>query len=241
MRARQVQPPLVLPRAEVMAGIAEYCARFAEMLRSLDEAGWTTDTRCAGWEVRDVAGHVAGLFTDVAAGRMEGQGLPEVTARQAAQHRDLPPAKVAGQLARAGRRCATMLDGFTDQAWLARAPGGFPGPLRRAVLVLWYELYMHGDDVLSAIGREPDRGTGQRASVIHVAETLGLWGWRPATLALDGIEKLDVRGGGDTVAGDPLDFLLAATGRADPALLGLDDRVNIYEKGEKTWRTVRPR
>jgi hypothetical protein len=98
------------------------------------------------------------------------------------------------------------------------------------VLVLWYELYVHGDDVLSALGREPDRGAGLRASVVHVAETLGLWGWGPATLALDGIEKLDVRGGGDPVAGDPLDFLLAATGRADPAPLGLDDRVNIYRK-----------
>lgn len=127
-----------------------------------------------GWQVRDVAGHVVGLFSEVAVGRMEGQGLPEVTARQAAERRDRAPAQMAKEFARAGRLCGTVLDGFTDEAWLAKAPGGFPGPLRRAVLVLWYELYVHGDDVLSAIGREPDRGSGLRASAVHLAETLAL-------------------------------------------------------------------
>lgn len=218
----------MLPRTEVIAGIAESCGHFVRLLRSLGDAEWTTPSRCTGWQVRDVCGHVAGLFSDVAVGRMEGQGLPEVTAGQATDRRGRPPGKVAKELERAGRLCGTLLDGFTDEAWLGRAPGGFPGPLRRAVLVLWYELYVHGDDVLSAIGREPDRGGGLRASVVHVAETLGLWGWGPATLALDGIETLDIRGGGDLVDGDPRDFLLAATGRMNPAPLGLDDRVNIY-------------
>lgn len=230
MRRRQEAPPLVLGRDTVIDGIAEYCGNFAELLRSLDAESWTAPSRCAGWEVRDVAGHVAGLFTDVALGRMAGQGLPEVTARQAAERRDGTPAAVAKELERAGRLCGQVIGGFDDAAWLARAPGGFPGPLRRAVLVLWYELYVHGDDIRHAVGQPSDRGTGLRASVIHVAETLGLWGWGPATLRLGDLEELPVRGGGEEYSGDPLAFLLAATGRVDPVPLGLDENVNIYRQ-----------
>ncbi|MFG2830741.1 maleylpyruvate isomerase family mycothiol-dependent enzyme [Streptomyces sp. NPDC048434] len=230
MKNRRAEPPLVLPRQDVMDGIAHYCKDFVELLQSLEPAEWCAPSRCEGWEVRDVAGHVAGLFTDVAVGRMAGQGLPEVTARQAAERRHRTPAEVAKELRKAGRLCGSVLDSFTDEAWLARAPGGFPGPLRRAVLVLWYELYVHGDDIRSAAGREPDRGSGLRAGVVHVAETLGLWGWGPATLRLDGIEELRIRGGGDPVTGDPRDFLLAATGRLDATRIGLDDRVNIYRE-----------
>lgn len=229
-RNRQTQPPLILTRAEVMRGIDVYRVRVAELLSQLSDQEWRAPTRCRGWEVRDVAGHLAGLFADVAVGRMEGQGLPEVTARQAAQRRGRAPAEVARELERAGRLCLKVLDGYDDAAWTARAPGGFPGPLRRAVLVLWYELYLHADDVRHALGRESERGPGLRASVVHVAETLGLWGWGPATLELTGLEELPVRGGGDTVGGDPLDFLLTATGRRDPELMGLDGNVNIYRE-----------
>lgn len=225
---RQAEPPLILPRHEVTDGIGEYCRIAVELLQSLDAGEWCAPSRCAGWQVRDVAGHLTGLFSDVATGKMEGQGLPEVTARQAAARRDRTPGEVARELRKAGRLCVEVLNGFTEEAWLARAPGGFPGPLRRAVLVLWYELYVHGDDIRAATGREPHRGSGLRASVVHVAETLGLWGWEPATLRLDGIEPMQVRGGGRVITGDPLGFLLAATGRLDPALIGLDDRVNIY-------------
>lgn len=220
----------MLSRAEVLQGIVDSCGQVAALLRSVDDAGWTTPSRCLDWEVRDVAGHVAGLFADVAVGRMAGQGLPEVTARQAAERRDRTPAAVAKELERAGRLCVRVLDGFAQDAWLARAPGGFPGPLRRAVLVLWYELYVHADDVRHALGVPSERGPGLRASVVHVAETLGLWGWGPATLELDGIEPLPVRGGGAVHAGDPLEFLLAATGRIDPRTVGLDGTVNIYRQ-----------
>jgi uncharacterized protein (TIGR03083 family) len=230
VKRRQVEPPAILRRDEVLAGITDYCARFGDLLDSLGQSEWTAPSRCEGWQVRDVAGHVAGLFADVAVGRFAGQGLPEVTARQAAQRRDRTPAAVAKELRRAGRLCIGVLDGFDDEAWLARAPGGFPGPLRRAVLVLWYELYVHGDDIRHAVGQPADLGPGLRASVVHVAETLGLWGWGPATLRLSGVEPLPIRGGGAEVTGDPLTFLLAATGRTDPARIGLDERVNIYRE-----------
>jgi hypothetical protein len=64
--------------------------------------------------------------------------------------------------------------------------------------------------------------------VHHVADFLQESSWGPATLALDGVEVIDVRGGGAKVTGDPVEFVLAATGRADPSPLGLDESVNIY-------------
>jgi len=61
----------------------------------------------------------------------------------------------------------------------------------------------------------------------HVSEILGLW-LEPATVGLDGLPELPVRGGRRRVSGVAVPFLLAATGRLDPLVVGLDDRVNIY-------------
>ena len=64
-------------RPEVLQGVlAEYGA-FADLVASLSDADWSTPTRCAGFDVRDVAGHVIGLAEDVAAGRA-GSRTPEL-------------------------------------------------------------------------------------------------------------------------------------------------------------------
>lgn len=228
MRSRQVEVPLLLGRQEVMDGIEAESKHVVELVAGVDEAEWLRPTRCAGWVVRDVAGHLTGLFTDVALGRMAGQGLPAVTQRQAEERRDRTPEQMAAELARSARLCRATLATFDDGAWLAPAPGGFPGPLRRAVLVLWYELFVHGDDLRCAVDRPERRGPGLRAASAHLAETLGLWGWGPASLHLPPLEVMDVRGGGPRVELDPLDFVRAATGRLDPATVGLDPSVNIY-------------
>jgi hypothetical protein len=104
----------------------------------------------------------------------------------------------------------------------------YPGTLADGILALWYDGYLHADDIRSALGMSSARGEGLRASVHHVADSLQDGPWGPATLALDGIEVIDVRGGGEKVSGDPLQFVLVATGRADPSALGLDESVNIY-------------
>jgi hypothetical protein len=58
-------------------------------------------------------------------------------------------------------------------------------------------------------------------------------GWGPASLAFDGMEPVSVGTGrgsdsGPVLGGDPLPFVLAATGRGRPEDLGLDSSVNIY-------------
>ena len=68
-----------------------------------------------------------------------------------------------------------------------------------------------------------------RACVSHLAQLLTDKEWAPATLRFDGLGEFPVSdGGGRVIDGDPLEFVLVATGRADPATLGLDDSVNVY-------------
>ena len=118
-------------------------------------------------------------------------------------------------------RCSTTTRG-TD-------PSPIPElSLGDGVLTLWYDTYVHADDVRDAIGAPSDRGAGLGASIGYLARELTTRGWGPATLALDDVPTQTVGGGGPTVAGDPLEFVLVATGRRDPGALGLDATVNIY-------------
>jgi len=104
------------------------------------------------------------------------------------------------------------------------------------------ENYVRAEDIRDALGREPARGPGLRAAVSHLADLLSREGWGPATLALDDLDELPVSGGGGTrVTGDPLTFVLVSTGRADPALLGLDETVNVYRSPTVPTRGVASR
>ena len=58
----------VLERTDVARGVLTEYESFASLIESLDAKQWSAPTRCAGFEVRDVAGHVVGLAEDVAAG-----------------------------------------------------------------------------------------------------------------------------------------------------------------------------
>ncbi len=219
---------MTLPRAEVRDGLVEELGRFGELIRSLDEAGWAAPTRCAGWTAADVAAHVVGTLADVTAGRLEGLTDPGTVARQVAERRGRAPADLADELATAGKGAQDILALIDDAAWAGPAPGGLDFTLGEGVEALWYDAYVHGDDIRAATGRPPVRGPGLRASVAHLADLLTKRGWGPATLRLDGTGEWPVSGGGAAVTGDPLEFVLAATGRTDPAPLGLDETVNVY-------------
>ena len=72
-----------LDRAETSSAVLAELDNFGELIGSLDSAALDTSTRCEGWTVRDVAGHMVGQMTDVVEGRLDGLGTDEVTARQA--------------------------------------------------------------------------------------------------------------------------------------------------------------
>ncbi|AIJ22203.1 hypothetical protein [Amycolatopsis methanolica] len=98
------------------------------------------------------------------------------------------------------------------------------------VLTLWYDAYVHGDDIRAALGREPERDSRLTAAVHWVAESLRQKGWGPARLELRGFGPVDIDSGGDTVEADALELVLTASGRHAPAALGLGGDVNVYSR-----------
>jgi uncharacterized protein (TIGR03083 family) len=217
-----------LDRTETSAAFLAELDNFGQLIASLDDAALDTPTRCAGWTVRDVAGHMVGQMTDVVEGRLDGLGSPEVTERQAKERAGRSGKELAAELAEGRTRGTEMLGLFDDAAWNAPVASDFTGTLGDGILALYFDAYLHADDIRAALAMPSARGEGVGASVHHVADALEAKPWGPATLALDGVDVIDIRGGGDKVTGDPLEFVLVGTGRADPSALGLDESVNIY-------------
>ncbi len=219
---------MVMSRTTVVAGLIGELDDFSSLLRTLDDREWSTPTRCEGWTVGNVAAHLTGTMTDVVSGNLDGLGTPEVTQREVDERKGATPAEMADELDAATKASADMVAIFDDDAWNGPAPAGLPYSLGVGVEALWYDAYLHADDIRAAVGRPSEHGPGLEAAVSHVAYFLEDRKWGPATLALDGMPEVEIGGGGRRITGDPLEFVLAATGRADPAPLGLDASVNIY-------------
>ena len=201
---------MTLPRQEVSDGLLDELGRFEELLRSLDTAEWDTPSRCAGWTVGDVARHTVGSLADVAAGRLDGLGTPEVTEREVDERAGRTAEDLADECAEVRKAAAGLLPVFDDDAWNATAPGGYEGTLGDGVEALWYDTWLHGDDIRAATGRPSVQGDGMRSAVSHVRFELAKRGWVG-----------DVPEEGDAAFG----FILAATGRAPS---GPDGPLDIY-------------
>lgn len=218
-----------LPREEVVVGFTDELARFGEFVRTIDAKEWRTPSRCDGWTAADVAAHVTGQLSDIVNGRFDGLGTPEVTQRQVEERRSKTPDEIADELAEVAKVGADILASFDDAAWAGPAPAGLPGTLGEGVEGLWFDAWVHADDIRSAIGRPSEPGPGVRASVSHLADLLTQKDWGPATIAVSGVEEFPVSGGGgQRVEGDAIEFVLAASGRKDASALGLDPSVNVY-------------
>jgi len=213
-----------LGREEAIAGLlAEYEA-FGALVRSLEEKQWEQRSRCEGWTAGDVARHVVGTATDVANG-VAGTHTPE---EEVAERKGRTATEIADELDGALVTLRNLAAIINDDAW----DGPSPVPdltMRQGILTLIYDLYVHNDDIRAAVGMPPaGAGLSLDASVEYLAEQLEERGWGPATLALDGMEKTEIGGGGDPVTGDAKQFVMVACGRDDPRTLGLDETVNIY-------------
>lgn len=218
---------MTLSRAEIEPGTIRELEDFRAMLGRLDDQAWATPTRCEGWTVADVSGHVVGSLADIVAGRLDGLGSPEVTAREVAERRGRAPSELADELGAATQQFGSLLPSLDDAAWSADGPAAGM-TLGQGVEAIWYDTWAHHDDIGAALGWSAATGPGLRAGLHHVAEVLEREGWGPATLALDDVEVIPIGRGGKKITGDPYAFVLAATGRGDPAAFGLDSSVNIY-------------
>ena len=220
---------MTLSRTVAVPGMnAEYEA-FGALIESLTPDQWESLTRCEGWTVADVAGHVVGQLSDVVALRLEGLGTPEVTQRQVDERRGRTQAELVDELTASGKLGAEMASSFDDAGWESAPPGATSGTVGAGIEALWFDTYLHADDIRRALGIPSVRGKGEVASLSHIAQLLTEQGWGAAELRFGDRGTYAVSGGGGRqIGGDALQFILAATGRSDPTAIGLDDTVNIY-------------
>jgi len=220
---------VTLSRETVVPGMLDEYQAFEELVRGTSDEDWERPTRCEDWRVADVASHVIGQLTDVVNLRLDGLGSPEVTARQVEEHRGWTPGRLADELKASAATAKVLGEAFDDDAWQASAPGGTTGTLGFGMESLWFDTYLHGDDIRDALGQPSQSGEGLVASVSHIAQVLTDQGWGPATLAFEDMDAFQVGvGGARRINGIPLMFVLVATGRADPGVISLDETVNIY-------------
>ncbi|OMC19116.1 translation initiation factor 2 [Mycobacterium sp. SP-6446] len=210
-------------RDQTMMGLLDEYRSFAELIGALDDSDWTRETRCAGWQVRDVAGHVVGQALDTVSGTI-GSRPPD---DQAAALRGESPGALAGRLRSAMDSLARLAEVFDDAAW--SAPIQVRGlTLGQGMHALLNDAYVHGDDIRAALGLPFDAGPGLQRSLDFV---LGALQRDDAAVANPAVARLlgisSERFERQTGMG-PHDFLLAATGRSDPMRLRLPACVNIY-------------
>jgi uncharacterized protein (TIGR03083 family) len=220
---------MTLDRTTVLAGIPDELGAFGQLLGSLGADELATPSRCAGRTVADIAGHVVGTAVDLTQGRLEGQGTPDALRRQARERAGRTPTELADELAVAGPALAALLASLPEDAWARPAPRNPEQTFGFGIEAIWYDAYLHGDDIRDALGLSSARGDGLRCAVHHVAGHLEHQKWGSATITLDGMERIEVGGGGPEITGDPLEFVLAATGRRHPSVHGFDPTINVAD------------
>lgn len=210
-------------RDQTIAGLVDQYRSFAELIGALSDSDWTRTTRCIGWQVRDVAAHVVGQAIDTVSGTI-GSRTPD---DQAAALRSESPAALAAQLHAALTsisRLATVLD---DAAWSAPSP--VPGlTLGQGTHALLQDAYVHADDIRDALGLPFDGGPGLHASLDFVLGALLRDDTARAEPAVARLLAVSADHFTQQTGMAAYDFLLAATGRRDPAPLRLPKSVNIF-------------
>jgi uncharacterized protein (TIGR03083 family) len=221
---------MTLSRSVVVPGMNSEYNAFADLLDTLSVEDWETPSRCAGWRVADVAAHVVGQLTDVTALRLEGLGTPEVTARQVDERRSSSAGELAEELRTTTKAATDLVEGFDEVAFESEGPQGNGQTLGFGLESLWFDTYLHADDIRDALGVRRAAREGLAPSVSHISQVLSQQEWPPATIRLSGLDEFLVSGGdsGRLITGDPMQFILVSTGRADPTAMGLDPAVNIY-------------
>jgi len=92
-------------------------------------------------------------------------GSPEVTAREVAERVHRNAAELADECAEVAKGSAGLLSMFDDAAWNGPAGGGYEGTLGDGVEALWYDAWLHGNDIRSSLDRPADTGAGMRAAL----------------------------------------------------------------------------
>jgi len=244
-----VTAPTTDKRALLHALLVDLAAESADLdtrVAVLDDAGWSTPTPAAGWDVRDTINHLAATdadallaLTDRAGfdallGRLLAGGAEEHVEGLVAQRRALSPAQVLAGW-RAGR------DALQDALWTAdpavRVPW-FGPPMSPASFVTarLMETWAHGQDVADALGQSRP-ATARLRSVAEIGVRARPYSYAAhARLTPDAPVRVELTGpngeawswgppdAADVVRGPALDFCLLVTQRRHRDDLALEAR-----------------
>ncbi len=100
--------------------------------------------------------------------------------------------------------------------------------LGQGIHALQHDAYLHGDDIRAAVGLPFDADPSMHASLDFVLGALLRDAAAAAEPAVAPLLAVPADHFSEQTGIAVHDFLLAATGRSDPAKLGLPDIVNIY-------------
>ena len=219
-------PSIVRPEPDrdgTLAGLLDEYRSFAELVGTLKASDWTRQTRCTGWQVCDVAGHVVGQAVDTVSGAI-GSRTPD---EQAAALRGETPTALAAQLHTAMDSILRLATALDDAVWSAPSPvAGLT--IGQGMHALLHDAYVHGDDVRAALGVPFDAGPSLHASLDFILGALLRDADAGAEPAVAQLLVLPADHFSEQTGIAVHDFILATTGRSDPARLGLPDIVNIY-------------
>jgi uncharacterized protein (TIGR03083 family) len=188
---------------DVWAQVAAERVGLADELDGLAPAEWEVPSRCAGWRVRDVAGHLVHLA----------EGSYARFPREMARHgRGVFPNRTLDGMARETARAEPADLTARLRAAAAgrfRAPGAPPSAALAEVIV-------HGEDIRRPLGRPaPDRRPDDLVPLLDVYRRVGRYFTRSGTrgLRLVATDAAWDVGSGPEVRGPALSLLLAMAGR----------------------------
>jgi uncharacterized protein (TIGR03083 family) len=236
-----------IEQKEIVEGLAEERERLASWLGALPHESWNAASMCEGWRVRDVVSHLVGNCADVQAQNMDGIGSPAYAARQIAERADRTPAQLLEEWETVGPGVEAIYAAMPPELW-ALDIGGVIGRVGDGVLRHLEDLWVHAQDVRIPLGADPTAGPGMTAALelicVELPKELTGAGVGALELSFPDFQKtISIGDDGPAVhvGGDPLAFVLVATGRqalsaavaegrlvVEPDVPGLEQRLNIY-------------
>jgi uncharacterized protein (TIGR03083 family) len=210
-------------RQRTITGLVDEYRSFARLVGALSDSDWIRETRCVGWQVRDVAAHVTGQAIDTVSGTICSRTPDD----QAAALRGESATALAAQLHSALTSLDRLSAVIDDAAWSAPSPA--PGlTVAQGMHTLLEDAYVHADDIRAALGLRPDAGPGLHASVDFLLGALARDQAARAEPAIARLLAVPTENFARLTGITAYDFVLAATGRREPSSLRLPLSVNIF-------------
>jgi uncharacterized protein (TIGR03083 family) len=237
MKQTHVEDILPLEHEEAMERAEIEVHRLLAVVDELADADWTRPTDCVGWSVRDVLGHLLGMWelqADPAerarqigaaaeAARRSGRlRIDELTALQVREHAHLSAAELRAALHEAGSRGLAARRGLPADVRATPYDPELPGEGMWTVghlfdVIHTRDPWLHRVDICRAVGRELVLSPEHDGRIVEnvVAEWAGKHG-RPFVLDLTGPAGGRYVSGadGEQLSVDAVEFCRILSGRA---------------------------